>query len=170
MSSRSGAGGRLGLSGRTQAYLAKAEKAAGGASRGPIMVEDAETGEPLALNDTPAVVAGAAPDHARRPGAPFLPADLLPALTTDQQRDKTVVLRLIRRHQAAQLAELIRREAAREALRRDLLAAEGADWRRKVMKAAFMEERLAAADEIKKLKLDQELALAAKLKEFGMLK
>ncbi len=94
----------------------------------------------------------------------------MPNITPAEQRDKAVVMQLIKVHQQKQLAAVIRKEATRETLRRELLAGEDSKWRREVMKKAFIEERMAAAEEIDKLKLDQERALAAKLKEYGLIR
>ena len=51
----------------------------------------------------------------------------------------------------------------------EVLAAEASAWRRALMKRSFVEERLAAAEELKRVKSDQEIALAARLKQLGLL-
>lgn len=165
------------FSGKTRAYLAKAEREA--KKDEPIMVIDAETGEACALNTVPAVssssVGGSSHlhplnDHRSAHRGPTLAEENMPNITTEQQRDKAIVLRLLKHYQQTQLTTLITKEAQREVLRREILAKEESKWRRELMKKAFIEERLLAADEIKKMKLDQEVWLAKKLKEYGMLK
>ena len=71
--------------------------------------------------------------------------------------------------EAAKAAGKVAEEAARESLRREVLAAEISAWRRALMKRSFVEERLAAAEELRRVKSDQEVALAARLKQLGLL-
>lgn len=111
------------------------------------------------------------------PGAPTtsvaLPSSttrsLLPTLQAADLRDKAVTIELIRQHHQRQMAALIALEAGRERMRREVLAREESKWRRTVMKKSFLGERLAGAEAVKQLQIDQSLVLAAKLKEFGML-
>jgi hypothetical protein len=166
--SSGGLGKSLALSGRTRAYLAKAEGGKKGEET-PIVVQDAETGEECTLLTVPAVVNAALPEHKRAKG-PQTSTDLIPELGPAALRDKAVLIRVIKEHQRQQLGELIGREAKQEAMRRDILKKEDSKWRRDVMKKSFVEERIAAAEEIKKLKMDQEIALVAKLKEFGLVR
>ena len=157
---------QLQVSGKTRAYIAKAEKES--KKNEPIIVIDAETGEECILNTIPAVTNSSLPEHQQRRS--HVTEENMPNITTEQQRDKAIVLRLFKHYQQNQLTTLITKEAKREVLRREILAKEESKWRRELMKKAFIEERLAAAEEIKKMKLDQEVWLAKKLKEYGMLK
>jgi hypothetical protein len=170
--------------------IAKGEREAG-ASSGPVQVVDGETGEVCVLNTTLAVDAagGAGGPPAARPARPAArptlarptlagpaaafarpPTPLLPDLSSEQQRDKSLLLRAVKQHQQAVLVEALSREAAREKLRRRVLAVETSDWRRLLAKKAFLSERLAALEDIKRLKLDMEVALATKLRDLGMLR
>jgi hypothetical protein len=160
-----------------------------------IEVRDAETGEVLVLNTVPLLShsnssgsgSGAALLPLTRnpsssgppvpPGAPTtavpLPSSasrsLLPTLEAADLRDKAVTIELIRQHHQRQMAALIAMEAGRERMRREVLAREESKWRRTIMKKSFLGERLAGAEAVKQLQMDQALVLAAKLKEFGML-
>jgi hypothetical protein len=164
-----------------------------------IEVRDAETGEVLVLNTVPLLShsnssgggsgsgSGAALLPLTRnpsssgppvpPGAPTtavpLPSSasrsLLPTLEAADLRDKAVTIELIRQHHQRQMAALIAMEAGRERMRREVLAREESKWRRTIMKKSFLGERLAGAEAVKQLQVDQALVLAAKLKEFGML-
>ena len=75
----------------------------------------------------------------------------------------------LRAAQQTRILELVGKEAARESLRREVLAREVSAWRRALMKRSFVEERLAVAEDLKRVKADQEVALAARLKQLGLL-
>jgi hypothetical protein len=157
-----------GVSSRTAMLLSRAAGAgAGSDADAEVAVRDAETGELCVLNTVCAVDdAGLERPRGARPTAA---AGNGPAPTVGNKADAAREVQRMRAEQQTRLLELVGKEAARESLRREVLAAEASAWRRALMKRSFVEERLAAAEELKRVKSDQEIALAARLKQLGLL-
>lgn len=155
----------MGLSKHTKELLRKAQVKAQGGEELPIDVIDAETGEVLRLNKVNAVQRARLPEHQQNSGQA---KDLLPA-ELSETRDKTVLIQMVKEFHRRQVLSAMRQESEREEVRRELLEREHTKWRRETMRKAFNQERLAAAEELRRLKIDQEMALASKLKELGML-
>ena len=160
-----GGGGGGGVSSRTALLLAKSTGAAEAETE--VAVRDAETGELCVLNAVCAVDdAGLERPRGARPTAA---AGNGPAPVVGNRADAAREVQRMQAEQQTRLLELVGKEAARESLRREVLAAEISAWRRALMKRSFVEERLAAAEELRRVKSDQEIALAARLKQLGLL-
>jgi len=154
-----------GVSGRTAHLLARSAGAAD--AEQAVLVRDAETGELCALNAVCAVDdAGLERPRGARPTAA---AGNGPAPTVGNRADAAREVQRLRAEQQTRLLELVGEEAARESLRREVLAREISAWRRALMKRSFVEERLAAAEELQRVKADQEIFLALRLKQLGLL-
>ena len=136
-----------------------------------VLVRDAETGELCELNNLGAVDADSGLERPRPSspssgggsksgGAPLAPGDKAGAARLAQQ---------LRAEQQQRLVELIAQEASRECLRREALDAERSAWRRGLMKSSFVSERIAFAETLKHERAGQEVALAARLSELGLL-
>ena len=154
-----------GVSGRTALLLSRSAAAADAELE--VFVRDAETGEALALNARTAVDdAGLERPRGARPGPADPPAA---APVVGGRADAAREVQQLRAAQQTRILELVGKEAARESLRREVLAREVSAWRRALMKRSFVEERLAVAEDLKRVKADQEVALAARLKQLGLL-
>lgn len=97
------------LSGKTRAFLSKAEKAGGG-SNAPLEVIDAESGEVVKLNAVAAV--GGLPARAPQDRQQLtIPASVVAGCT-----DRASLAAAIQSYQHSQLAQLVASEAARESV------------------------------------------------------
>lgn len=135
-----------------------------------IEVVDAETGEVCVLNTKTAVERAAQRGDAPAPRIVSTAIhDALPPIVPVDEADKAARLQLLKRQHAAQLQALADREAAREGMREEVLARESIAWRRQEMQLAFNVERQQGREELNKLRLDQELELAAMMKAMRLI-
>ena len=131
------------FSGRTETLLrAGAKKAHANQGAFP----DGEDGAPCVLNTVSVITRAALDTPLVVTGMILAAAPLLDPLPTNfaALKDPATALEAARVHQAAVRADMVQREASREALRRLLIARETVEWRREQMEATFSAERLAA--------------------------
>lgn len=152
-------------------------------------VPDAETGELVRLNATPALgnlPAGGEPsaEFGKGPGvkdpkeqfASSRTARGLPALTRPAHpsiavaAEEAAELHLLRAKLDEQVAEAIAREESREEHRQQVLAATAQKWKREALRKDYSKERRQARRELENLRYDNEMALAYKLARMGLLK
>jgi len=148
-------------------------------------VADAETGEVLTLNSSPAL--GDLPDRPGPSAAPGVPnpqaqfaaaraARGLPPLTEPAHRslavsaDEAAELHLLRARLDEQVRDAVAREESREIHRQEVIAATAQRWKRDAIRKEFAQERRQARREIENLRYDNEMALAHKLARMGLLK
>ena len=141
-----------GYSGKTEALLRAGRAKEGGVQKAvPITLNDGEDGAPCLLNtmtyvqraalDEPMVVSSMV--AASAPSGDPLPANF------GAFSDPYAAIDAALTHQAAVRADMVQREASREALRRLLLARETVEWRREQMEETFAAERLTAHEALR---------------------
>ncbi len=156
---------KMSLSKQTKELLRKAQvKFTATGEPAPVEVVDSETGEVLRLNTITSVQRSRMPEGLQT----SVQRDLIPEIA--EAPDKAVYIQLVKQHQQRVVLQAMEREARREAMRSELLLQEHTKWRKDTMRKTFNAERIAAAEQLRQLKNDQEAALTAKLRELGMIR